>query len=209
MSRLLYIESSPRKERSASIAVTAKFLDSFKKAHPNDEVLKLDLWNKELPPFNGETIAAKYAIMSGKEHTEGQKKAWEPVVRLIEEFKQAEYYLFSLPMWNFGIPYRLKHYIDLLVQPGYAFTFSPQEGYKGLITGKKAVLICARGGAYGAGTGAEAFDLQVPYMRTILQFIGFTDITNILVEPTIGPEGAKEQAISKVSDIAIKTASSL
>ena len=208
MSRLLYIEASPRKERSASIIVAKKFLDSFKAAHPNDEIVKIDLWKKELPSFDGETIDAKYAIMSGKEHTESQKKAWEPVVRLIDEFKQADYYLFSLPMWNFSIPYRLKHYIDLLVQPGYAFTFSSQEGYKGLVTGKKVVLVYARGGAYGSGTGAEAFDLQVTYMETILKFIGFTDITHILVEPTIGP-GAKEQAIDKASLIAIKLGASL
>ena len=56
---------------------------------------------------------------------------------MIERFKGADKYLFSLPMWNFGIPYKLKHYIDVLVQPTYTFSFSPKEGYKGLVTRKE------------------------------------------------------------------------
>ena len=52
-------------------------------------------------------------------------------------------------MWNFGIPYILKHYIDLIVQPGLTFSFSPSEGYKGLVTGKPVTVVYARGGAYG------------------------------------------------------------
>ena len=209
MSKLLYIEASPRKERSASITVASKFLDAFSSSHPNDKTIKIDLWKKQLPSFDQDTIEAKYALMSGKAFTESQKKAWALVEGLIEEFKSADAYLFSLPMWNFSIPYILKHYIDLLVQPGYTFKFSPQEGFKGLVTGKKTVLIYARGGAYGSGTGAEAFDLQVKYMETILRFIGITDITNILVEPTATGAAAKDLAISKASDLAVKVANAL
>jgi FMN-dependent NADH-azoreductase len=95
-------------------------------------------------------------------------------------------------MWNFGIPYKLKHYIDLLVQPGLTFSFSPAEGYKGLVTGP-AVVVYARGGAYGPGTGAEAYDLQSGYMKQILGFIGITDVKEVFVEPTLagGPDGKK------------------
>ena len=71
---------------------------------------------------------------------------------MIERFKSADWYLFSLPMWNFGVPYVLKHLIDVIVQPGLTFSFSPTEGYKGLVTGKKAVAVYARGGAYGSGS---------------------------------------------------------
>ena len=81
-----------------------------------------------------------------------QAKAWKRVTGVIERFKSADWYLFSLPMWNFGVPYVLKHLIDVIVQPGLTFSFSPTEGYKGLVTGKKAVAVYARGGAYGSGS---------------------------------------------------------
>jgi FMN-dependent NADH-azoreductase len=209
MPKLLYIEASPRKARASSIAAATKFLDTYKSAHPNNEVVKIDLWKKDLPAFDGETIEAKYSIMNGQDQTESQKMAWKRVVELIDEFKNADAYLFSLPMWNFGVPYKLKHYIDVLVQPGLAFSFSPTEGFKGLITGKKAVLIYARGGVYSAGSGAESLDFQDTYMKTILQFIGFTDIINIFVEPTTMGARAKEQAIAKATEEAIKVATSL
>lgn len=185
MARLLYIEASPRKDRSSSIQVAQAYIESYKNSHPEDMVNILDLWKTELPVFNGDVINAKYAILHGEQHSEEQKKAWEAVEDVIANFKTADHYLISLPMWNFGIPYRLKHYIDVLVQPGYTFSYSPDEGYKGLVAGKQAVLVYSRGGAYGPGTGAEALDYQKSYMEHILKFIGFTDIQTIVIEPTL------------------------
>ena len=146
MAKLLYIESSPRKKCSSSIAVASTFLDTYRKTHPQDQIEVIDLWHKELPPFDGDVIDAKYAIMHQQPHTPEQINAWKKVEELIAEFKSADKYLFSLPMWNFGIPYKLKHYLDLLVQPGYAFTITPQGEYQGLVTGKKVALVYSRGG---------------------------------------------------------------
>lgn len=204
MAKLLYIESSPRKQRSSSIAISQVFLNEFRKLHPKDEVVVLDLWKKNLPPFDGDVIDAKYAIMHGQKHTDAQVKAWKAVEDIISEFKSADKYVISLPMWNFGIPYRLKHYIDILVQPGYAFSASP-SGYKGLITGKKALVIYSRGGAYGSGTAKE-LDLQTRYMKEILEFIGFKDIESIVIEPTLDTPEKKEQAMSQAKEKALKDA---
>ena len=194
MAKLLYVEASPRKERSASIEVAKAFVGEYRKTHPGDTVDTLDLWTTPLPEFNGEVIDAKYAILHGQGQTPGQKEAWKPVESVIERFKIADKYLFSLPMWNFGIPYKLKHYIDVIVQPTYTFSFSPKEGYKGLVLGKKTAVVYARGGAYPAGSGGEALDLQKKYLETILGFIGFTDITPIVVEPTLG----KPESVAKM-----------
>lgn len=204
MAHLLYIEVSPRKDRSVSIEVARTFLDAYRQANPSDVVETLDLWSTDFPEFDGETINAKYAILLSKMHSDEQKAAWKPVEEVIARFKRADKYLISLPMWNFGIPYKLKHYLDLLVQPGYTFSYTPIEGYKGLVTGKPITLIYARGGAYGAETGAQGYDLQTTYMNLVLQFIGFTDIRQILVEPMLMAEvqekvriiaAAKEQAL--------------
>ncbi|HAM33831.1 MAG TPA: FMN-dependent NADH-azoreductase [Deltaproteobacteria bacterium] len=205
MARLLYVEASPRKERSASIEVAKAFVEEYRKTHPGDEVDALDLWATPLPEFDGEVINAKYAILHGQEHTPEQKDAWKAVEGVIARFKGADKYLFSLPMWNFGIPYKLKHFIDVLVQPTYTFSFSPKEGYKGLVTGKKVAVVYARGGAYPAGSGGEAFDLQKKYMELLLGFIGFTDITPIVVEPTL----AKPESVARTKGEAAERARSV
>ena len=136
MTKLLHIQASPRIGRSASIAVAEHFLDVYRAKHPGDTVETLNLWEADLPEFDGATIDAKYAVLHGQSHTPAQLEAWQEVERIADHFKSADKYLLSLPMWNFGIPYKLKHFIDVLVQPGLAFSFTPEAGYKGLITGK-------------------------------------------------------------------------
>ncbi len=206
MAKLLYIEASPRKSRSKSIEVAQTFLSTLHSTHPSVEVDRLDLWATELPRFDGDTLDAKYAILYGQSHTPEQAKAWKRVEAVIERFKSADWYLFSLPMWNFGIPYVLKHFIDVIVQPGLTFSFSPSEGYQGLVTAKKAAAIYARGGAYGPGTGAEGYDLQSKYLAVILGFIGITDLANIFVEPTLATPGELEAMVTKAKGLAVATA---
>jgi FMN-dependent NADH-azoreductase len=202
MSKLLHIEASPRGERSASITVAKHFIDAYRAAHPGDTVETLDLWHAGLPEFDGATIDAKYAILHGQTHTPEQKQAWETVTKIANHFKSADKYVISLPMWNFGIPYKLKQFIDVIVQPGLAFSFSPETGYSGLVTGKPAVLIYARGGAYGPGTGMEAYDAQSTYLKQVLGFIGFTDIKEIFVEPTLAKSDAVETGNKQASALA-------
>ena len=206
MSTLLYIEASPRKARSASSQVAKAFLDQYKAAHPADRVETIDLWAVQLPSFDGDTINAKYRILHGEKHTPAEAGAWKAVVETAERFKRADKYLFSLPMWNFGVPYRLKHYVDILIQPGLTFSFSPEAGYAGLVKGKPAAVVFARGGAY-QGDDAKA-DFQKPYLELALGFIGVTDIRSIVVEPMLaGPEvadSAKQAAIAKAKEMAAK-----
>lgn len=193
MAKLIYVKTSPRKERSHSSRVAKQFIDSYRATHSQDTVEELDLWQMDLPPFDGDTIDAKYAIMHQKAPTQGQKEAWDQVTTLCKQFTSGDKYIFSVPMWNFGIPYRLKHYIDLLTQPGLAFNVKPDGGYVGLITGKPVILVYSSGGSYRPGSGAEAFDLQKTYLKLWLQFIGFKDIKEIAVDGTLGdPAKAKQ-----------------
>jgi FMN-dependent NADH-azoreductase len=160
----------------------------------------LDLWAEEMPAFDGETINAKYAVLHGQPHSPAQAAAWARVVAIADRFKSADKYLFSLPMWNFGVPYKLKHYIDVITQPGLTFSFSPSTGYKGLVTGKPAVVVYARGGAYGGGSAS--YDFQKPYFEMLLRFIGFTDIRGIVIEPTLGDPAAAEKSRAAATDLA-------
>jgi len=194
MSKVLYIKASPRGNRSASIAVADAFIAEYRKTHPDDEVEVLDLFAADLPSFDGLKLQAKYTIMQGKQHTEEERQAWREVEDIIEHFKSADKYVLATPMWNFGIPYRLKQYIDVLVQPGYAFTYSPEEGYKGTITGRPLFCAFARGGAYEEGSPAAAYEMQKKYIEVIFGFMGFTDFRSVVVEPTLeGGEASAKQ----------------
>jgi FMN-dependent NADH-azoreductase len=205
MSKLLHIQSSPRGDRSASIEVATHFIETYQAANTSDKLETFDLWETSLPEFDGKTINARYAVLQGQSHTPEQSAAWETVVKIADHFKSADKILLSLPMWNFSIPYKLKHYIDLLAQPGLTFSFTPEEGYKGLVTGKPLAVIHARGGAYGSGSGAEGYDQQSVYIKQIFEFIGFTDIQEILVEPTLSP--TKDETVAAAKLIAAKIAS--
>ena len=193
MAKILYIEASPRKERSSSIEVAHTFLQEYKNSHPNDEIVTLDLWEKQLPAMNEEAVNARFSIMRQGEPTESQKKIWHSIEEVIAQFTCADKYIFSIPMWNFGIPYVLKHYLDVIMQPGYTFSFSEEKGFEGLIKNKKALIILARGGSYPQHSPTASFDMQKKYMELALGFMGLTTLESLIVEPTMqGPQLKKE-----------------
>jgi FMN-dependent NADH-azoreductase len=207
MSRLLYIQASPRGQRSHSVAVTDAFIEAYEQKYPDDEIVILNVFDAPIPNFDGLAVQAKYTILHGKSHSQAEQEAWKDVEQVIEQFTSADKYVLAVPMWNFGIPYRLKQYIDLLVQPGYTFSYSPEAGYQGLVSGKPILAVFARGGEYPPGSEAEAVDLQTRYIELIFGFMGFKDIRSVVVEPTLqgGPDvaGAKRKgAIEKVIEIA-------
>jgi FMN-dependent NADH-azoreductase len=202
MATLLHIQASPTKDRSYSLRAATAFVKAYREAHPDDVVRTLDVFDGAGPEFGGAQAAAKYKVMHGKPHTKDEAEAWAAVVRTIEDFKAADKVVISSAMWNFGIPYMLKRYIDVITQPGLTFSFTPAEGYRGLVTGKPALLILARGGAYPPGTPGAAYDFQKPYLEAVLRFIGFTQIESILVEPTMagGPDKAAQVLNQAVAD---------
>lgn len=203
MSKVLWIKGSPR-SRSHSTGVAEAFVDAYLEKNPEDKVVTFDVFGENLLDFNEHVLNTKYKIMQGLEETEEEALAWKAVENLIEEFKSFDKYIISTAMWNFGIPYRLKQYIDIIVQPTYTFSFSPEEGYKGLVTGKPVFISYARGGEYPAGTDAAAIDFQKPYLDFVLGFIGFTDIKSVVTEPTLSDEAKakREAAIEEAKKIA-------
>ena len=201
MSKLLYIQASPRKDRSTSRKVADEFVQAYRQAHRDDEIVTLDLFEADLPAFDGLAVQAKYTILHGQDHSDAEADAWRAVEDVIAQFTSADKYVLAVPMWNFGVPYRLKHYIDLLVQPGYTFSFSPEEGYAGLVTGKPILVVHASGGAYGQAETAP-LDHERSYLAQILGFIGFEDVRSIVVEPTLhgGPEVAEQKTAAALAE---------
>ena len=188
MAKLLYVETSPRKQRSASIEVARAFLDAYRHAHPADSIQEIDVWNIDLPEFDEVAFEAKYAGIEGRERTPAQAAVWDRFVALAQPFRDADKIVFAVPMWNWGIPYKLKHLIDVISMKDVLFTFD-ERGLVGLLGGKKALLVLAKGVDYSAGSATAPWDQQTPYLKVWLNSIGITDITVLPVEKNLyGPE---------------------
>ena len=184
MASLLHIVASPRLE-SYSTRVAKAFVDAYCRAKPDNRVETLDLHSADVPAFQAPQAKAKYAVMAGQTPRDEAEAAWLPVVKTIDHFKQFDGYVLSSPMWNFGVPYRLKQYIDVIVQPSLTVSFSADKGYTGLVVGKPLLLILARGGVYQEGNPCQTFDFQETYLRGVFGFIGFTDIRTIRIQGTM------------------------
>ena len=199
MAKVLHISASPRGDRSKSLQVARAFLAEYRNRAPDDKISELDVFTTELPDLDGPVLQSKYNLLHGQQSSETERRAWSRVEAVIADFKSADKYVVSVPMWNFGIPYRLKHYFDIVVQPGYTFSYDPSKGYTGLVTDIPAIAIYARGGEY---TASAHLDLQKPYVETILGFMGLTDVRSIVIEPTLagGPELATERVNEAVNE---------
>jgi FMN-dependent NADH-azoreductase len=130
MTKLLYIKASPRPE-SRSVAVADAYLAALKAKMPGLSVDVMALWDETLPEFDGDRANAKLAVITGQQHSAIQKTKWDGVIAIVERFKAADIYLFAVPMWNGGIPYRLKQYIDIVHQPGHLWGLAPRPAISG------------------------------------------------------------------------------
>ncbi len=181
MKRLLHIIASPREGDSRTLQVSKVFLKTFQKEHPDWIVDELNLIKEKLPELSMKAVSGKYVLLGGKELFGSQREAWAEILQQIERFKTADLFLVSSPMWNFSVPYMLKHYLDLIVQPKYLFRYTESGAVEGLVKDRKMVIITSRGGQY---TGEnQAYDFQEPYLKQIFGFIGIQDITFIHAQP--------------------------
>ena len=189
MNRLLCIEASPMKHRSNSTAIAEAFLEVYQESHPSDDIARLNLWDVRLPAFDAQTIDAKFAVLRTQDFTPEQWERWEAVRTIARQFNASDKYVFSVPMWNFGIPYPLKHFIDVVTLPGENWMWSKADGYQPLLSGKNALLICSSANDH----SEDQSDFQKPYLRRWLNFIGVTDIDEITLAPTLADAAAVAQ----------------
>lgn len=183
--KLLFVKGSPRGEKSTSTRVADSFLSAYRAKHPDAQIDEIDLWQEPLPEFDGDKAAAKMSFFGEGTLSAAGKTAWDQVVSITQRFSAADDYLFTVPMWNGGIPYRLKLYIDIMTQPGLLFGFDPVAGYSGLLQGKRATTIYTSG-VYAPGV-APAFgvDFHSTYFDEWLRFIGISEIATVRYQPTL------------------------
>jgi FMN-dependent NADH-azoreductase len=169
---LLHLDSSPLKS-SISRELTREFVKTWRAAHSDGTVLYRDLAAHPLQPVDAAWIDAAYT--PEPERTPDQKRALAVSDELIEELHRADEFVIGVAMHNFSIPSVLKLWIDQIVRRGRTFSYG-KGGPEGLLQGKKATIVSASGGVYVLGTAAGAFNFIEPYLKTMLGFIGVTDV---------------------------------
>lgn len=175
MSRVLVIESSARQEGSVSRQLTADFVAQWQAAHPQDQVQIRDLAKQPVPHLD-ETLLGGW-MKPVEQQSEAEKAAAARSNHLTDELLSADVLVLAAPMYNFGIPSTLKAWLDHVLRAGLTFKYT-ETGPQGLLTGKRAFVLTARGGIY-AGSG---LDQQEPYLRQALSFIGIHDVQFIHAE---------------------------
>jgi len=189
--KLLHIAASPRGEHSESRALADTFLDEFRTVHPEIETETYDLWDGTLPEFGPDAAAAKMAIFAGQQPRGAAAGAWDRTVDTFRRFDAAGLYLFSVPMWNAGVPYKLKQFIDVISQPGLVFGFDPVHGYTGLLRGKRAAVIYTSA-VYGPERGPRfGHDFQAPYLDDWLRWTGISDVSEVHFRPNLAVADAE------------------
>lgn len=194
--KLLHIVASPRGERSASTEVAHAFINAVQSKHAGSTCDTLDVWHTALPAFDGPALDAKYAALEGRERSDQQRAVWDEIKTLAARFHAADLILFSVPMWNLGIPYRLKHLIDTVSQKDVLFTFD-ERGLLGMLGGRKVVVIGARGVAMAAPDSAPATDFLNDYMVAWANMVGINDFHSVHVEKTL--YGAEQDHASRAA----------
>ncbi len=199
MSCILHLDASARGERSISRRLSKEFIDGWKASHPSDTVVYRDVGRNPPPHVSEAWIVGAYT--PPETHATDVQAAMQVSNALVDEFIAADRYVLGVPMYNFSMPSAFKAYVDQIIRVGRTFS---AEG-KGLLTGRKMVILAASGGQYAPNTPFHAFDHQEPWLRTIFGFVGITDIQFIRAEGVNAGDAVRlaslEQARQKIADL--------
>jgi len=175
MSRVLVIQSSARRQDSASNQLIERFVANWSQHHPQDQVQIRDVAAEPLPHLDMDLLAGWMTPAEGQSET--QRAAAQRSDLLTEELLAADLLVIGAPMYNFGIPSALKAWFDHVLRAGVTFKYT-ETGPVGLLKNKRAVVISSRGGIYAGGE----LDRQEPYLRQVLGFIGINDVEFVFAE---------------------------
>ncbi|EIL2907750.1 FMN-dependent NADH-azoreductase [Vibrio alginolyticus] len=185
MSRVLALKSSILGNYSQS----NKLVEDFIKNVDQDKLTVRDLAANPLPVLD---FAVATALRATEDLSQEQQAVVDLSDTLIEEVKAADTLVIAAPMYNFTIPTQLKNWIDLIARAGVTFKYT-ENGVQGLIEGKKAIVITTRGGIH----KDSPTDNVTPYLRTVLGFVGITDVEFVYAEALNMGEDAAEKGISE------------
>jgi len=187
---VLVLTSSALGAASVSNQLVEEAVTRLTARSPGVTVVRRDLGTAPVPHLDADSATA---LRGAAPANDAQARAQALSDALIAELKAADTIVIGAPMYNFGITSTLKAWFDHVLRAGVTFRYT-EAGPEGLLKGKRAIVVESRGGLYSAGP-AQAMDSQEPHLRTLLGFMGITDVTFVRAEKlAFGPE-AREQAI--------------
>jgi FMN-dependent NADH-azoreductase len=192
MKKILNIVTSIKGETSFSIKLSNAILDKLTTIYPGSQVFTHDLTKKPFPHLEESHLISFYTPEDKR--TEEHREAVKHSDEAIKELMEADIIVIGVPFYNFGIPSTLKAWIDHIVRAGITFRYT-EGSVEGFVTNKKVYLAIASGGIYSEGP-MKGYDFAEPYLRTVLGFIGMTDIMAFRIEGTLMPE-FKDTAVPK------------
>lgn len=176
MKSLLVINSSVAREDSVSRVLVEDTVERLLAADPRAAVVRRDLGRSPVPHLSVDTLAG----VRGTPVSDAERQSRALSDELIAELRAADTIVIGAPMYNFGVPTSLRAWFDYVLRAGETFSYS-EAGPKGLLAGKRVIVIESRGGLYSEGP-AQAIDFQEPYLRHLLGFIGITDVSFVHAE---------------------------
>jgi FMN-dependent NADH-azoreductase len=188
---ILYVTSSSRGSASYSNRVAAEVLDELRTRSPGASVTMRDLAGAPLPHIGDDFVAATRSPNGPQ--TDEQRALLAQSDALVDELFAADVIVIAAPMINFTVPSNLKTWIDYVARAGRTFRYS-EKGPEGLVTGKQVIIVAARGGVY--ADAGKALDFQLPYLKSVLGFLGMTDVEVLEVEGTAYGPDAAEKAVA-------------
>ncbi|RYG43145.1 FMN-dependent NADH-azoreductase [bacterium] len=172
MSKLLVVESSPRGPYSVSRNMTATFVEHWKAAHPEGEVVERDLTRTPLPFMELPWVGASLTPI--ERHSPEMKEVLRLSDELVAELLAADHLVIGTPVYNFNVPAVLKAYVDHIVRKGLTIGLRGE----GLVRGKRCTVLMASGGVYTEGSPIRDRDIATTYLRLILKdVLGIEDVT--------------------------------
>ncbi|NMM04793.1 NAD(P)H-dependent oxidoreductase [Polaromonas sp.] len=194
MSKLLHIDSSILGGNSVSRQLTAQIVASWRAAHPATEVSYLDLAVDTPSHLSAESLGFRMPAGAAA-LTAAQQRENAISETLVAQFLAADVVVVGAPLYNFAIPTQLKSWIDRIAQVGRTFTYT-DKGPVGLAGGKTVIVASARGGVYSTSDAGNAMEHQESYLKTVLGFMGVTDVRFVRAEGLAMGEAAKTAALA-------------
>ncbi|MGO4439984.1 FMN-dependent NADH-azoreductase [Rhizobium sp. RAF56] len=188
MSSILLLTSSPRSD-SLSTSIATDLAEKIKAQNPGQTIVHRDLAAQPLPHIDDLFTAS--IRKPAEARTTEEANAVTVSDALVDELLAADTLVIGTGLINFNIYSSLKAWIDHIARAGRTFKYG-ENGPVGLATGKKAYIVLASGGVYSQGPAAS-LNHAVPYLKSVLGFIGITDVETVYVEGlAFGPEAAEK-----------------
>lgn len=192
---ILQINSSSRPDASHSNRLAGAIAERVAAAHVSTKLTVRDLGRQPLSELDEPALQALFTPAEQRTAEQAARVAIDDA--LIAEIQAADVLVLGVPMYNFGVPAQLKNWIDAVARARVTFTYT-DKGPVGLLTGKKVYVALTRGGQY-RNTPA---DTQVPYLKTVLAFLGMTDVQFVYAEGlAMGPQAEQDALASAHAQI--------